>query len=184
MGFTFNKNDIQASSQKIDFGGDYNVIIKQAEYKGLTRSNSEYFTMQFEVLDGEEIGKHVTHVFIDDTDSEKAFRYREINAMINAIGGVQDGVSFELKDVSKTFVGQQLAIRVREFEKSQYKGKMVYNPQVAEFSALMPNGSKPDKNNPRPDLNGGNEEIKLQEDSAFPTDKDLPTFPSNDPFGG
>lgn len=186
MAFTFNKKDIQLAGAALHFGGDYNVIIKDTEYKGRTRSDQEYFVATFEVLDGEDMGAHITQVFIDDTDSEKPFRYREINAVLTATNAIQDGVTVEIRDLAKGIIGQQLAVRVKEFEEGSYNGRKTFNPKVSDYAPLMKDGSKPDKTNPNPKFNNNKSSVPATNPfggAPIPSDDEIPPFPDDDPFG-
>lgn len=149
MAFTFNSNDIQMARKQLGFLGDYNVSIVSAEFKGLNKAQQEYFVLHLEVLDGTEKGAQLIHTFMDDSNAEKPFRYREINALIAGIGGIKDGQSFELKDVATFLPNKQFAVRVGKFDKDFYKGKTIYKPQITNFSTLM-SESKPDLSQPRP----------------------------------
>lgn len=149
MAFTFNSNDIQMARKQLGFLGDYNVSIVSAEFKGLNKAQQEYFVLHLEVLDGTEKGAQLIHSFMDDSNAEKPFRYREINALIAGIGGIQDGQSFELKDVATFLPKKTFAVRVGQFDKDIYKGKTIYKPQITNFSTLMTE-SKPDLSQPRP----------------------------------
>ncbi|WP_349533971.1 DUF669 domain-containing protein [Leuconostoc citreum] len=152
MAFTFNSNDIQMARKQLGFLGDYNVSITSAEFKGLNKAQQEYFVLHLEVLDGSEKGAQLIHSFMDDSNAEKAFRYREINALIAGIGGIQDGQAFELKDVATFLPNKKLAVRVGKFDKDFYNGKTIYKPQITNFAPLM-SESKPDLSQPRPQTN-------------------------------
>lgn len=149
MAFTFNSNDIQMARKQVGFLGDYNVSIVSAEFKGLNKVQQEYFVLHLEIADGTEKGAQLIHTFMDDSKAEKAFRYREINALISGIGGIQDGQSFELKDVATFLPNKKLAVRVGKFDKDFYNGKTIYKPQITNFAQLM-SESKPDVAQPRP----------------------------------
>lgn len=168
MAFTFNSNDIQMARKQLGFLGDYNVSIVSAEFKGLNKAQQEYFVLHLEVLDGTEKGAQLIHTFMDDSNAEKPFRYREINALIAGIGGIKDGQSFELKDVATFLPNKQFAVRVGKFDKDFYNGKTIYKPQITNFSTLM-SESKPDLSQPRPS-------------SDAPTTPSIASAP--DPFAG
>lgn len=178
MAFIFNSNDIQrtTTSKFLEFGGDYLVKIKQADYygkedvKSRKTFGSEKFRVVFEVLDGTQKGASFSHFFLDDSSVTEynPFRYREINAMLAGIGGIQDGVSFELANVGQFLPEKILAVRVEEFEKRVLdNGNVVYNPVVANFGEPIKQ-SMPDESNPRPDLNKkNNEPITLDDTPNF-----------------
>jgi hypothetical protein len=178
MAFIFNSNDIQrsATSKSLAFGGDYLVKIKQADYygketvKSLKTYGSEKFRVVFEVLDGTQQGATFSHFFLDDSGVKEytPFRYREINAMLAGIGGIQDGVSFELANVGQFLPEKILAVRVEEFKKRVLdNGNTVYNPVVSNFGEPIQK-SVPNENNPRP-------KMEKKEDKEITLD-DTPDF--------
>lgn len=183
MAFTFNPNDIQMTATGLEFGGDYNVTIADAEYKGTNKTGHEYFVLKFEVADGEQKGARITHSFMDDSTATNytPFRYREINALLVAVDYQANG-SVELNQIVPQLLGKQLSVQVKKFEKSTNDGKVYYNPRVNDIGKWMQAGSKIDKDNPRPSTNGGGNQGGMFDPNA--QGMTPPPAPQGDPFGG
>jgi hypothetical protein len=155
MAFTFNAEDIQLAGKTLQYGGDYLVKVQRAEYKDTNKRGQEMFTVWFEVMDGSEQGATIVHTFMDDQSATDytPFRYREINAMLQAIGGVATGTVIELSQVDTWLKDRILAVRVDSFERSvDDKGKIHFNPRVAAFSEPI-KASVPNQGIPRPQEN-------------------------------
>ncbi|QIL49888.1 DUF669 domain-containing protein [Weissella coleopterorum] len=193
MGFTFNSQDIRKGV--IDFAGDFNVEIVEAKYLGTNAMGGEGFNLTYKVLDGSEKGKMIFGDYFNDdqarTDGEAPSFYKNINALFNAIGGVQDGAVIELKNVSQILVGKRLAVKVREFKPNDYKQRTTYRPEVADYGTLLPNGSEVDKTTQRPQAHAAGKKPLAQGDMIQPDDSQgfdpfgsTPVAaPANDPFG-
>ena len=189
MAFTFNSNDIQAPTKQLAFGGDYLVKVQSAEYQG-TEDNqqrktygADKFHVVFEVLDEPEKGATIHHFFMDDSSitAYKPFKYREINAMLAGIGGVNDGAAIELANVGQFLPGKILAVHVNEFEKRvTNQGKTVFNPVIADFGARIEK-SVVDQSIARPNPNGAEASIDAF-GGAQPTSAPTPFDGKADPF--
>lgn len=189
MAFTFDEKDIQMAIKTLNFGGEYNVTIQEAEFKGQTKNGLDYFTVRFEVLDSTEKGATVSHTFMDDSSSKKAFRYREINALFNALGGLKPGTEIELENVANFLPGRNLAVEVGKWEKSvSSKGNVVYYPRVTNFGPVMKSGSVINKDLPNPNDASQpaapviNNADPFDTPTVTPGDADAPFVDSNDPF--
>lgn len=183
MAFTFDANDIRMASTGLEFGGDYNVKVVSAEFKGKTKNGNDYATVRFEVVDGDQQGAQITHVFMDDAETERPFRYREINAMLAGMN-YQGSGELTLQGLMSQIVNQQLAVQVKKFEKSTNDGKIYYNPRIENFGKFMTGGSNPDKNNPR---SSNNTATQSANGGFNPADQGMtppPMAPQGDPFGG
>ncbi|QIE79813.1 hypothetical protein [Weissella confusa] len=191
MAFTFNQNDIAAPTKQLNFGGDFLVKVQSAEYQGEEDNQqrktygSDKFQAVFEVLDGSEKGATIRHFFLDDSSitAYTPFRYREINAMLAGIGGVNDGAAIELANVGQFLPGKILAVRVNEFEKRvTNQGKTVYNAVIADFGAPIEK-SIVDQSIARPNPNGAEASINAF-GGATPTNAPTPFDAANnaDPF--
>lgn len=189
MAFTFNQNDIAAPTKQLNFGGDFLVKVQSAEYQGEEDNQqrktygSDKFQAVFEVLDGSEKGATIRHFFLDDSSitAYTPFRYREINAMLAGIGGVNDGAAIELANVGQFLPGKILAVRVNEFEKRvTNQGKTVFNPVIADFGTPI-QASLPDMAIARPNPNGAEQSIGAF-GGAQPTSAPTPFDGKADPF--
>ncbi|MFP7242378.1 DUF669 domain-containing protein [Pediococcus pentosaceus] len=186
MAFTFNKDDIRTASTGLEFGGDYNVVITSAEFKGKSKNGNDYATIHFEVADGEQKGGRITHNLVDDYESDNPFNYRVINSMLTAMNfQINDNTQLELKTLAPRLINQKLAVRVTKFEKyTNDEGKVFYNPRVESFGTWMAAGSQVDKSNPRPSV--GKQHNASQ---TFSNGTPLPPDPmagqaTDNPFGG
>ncbi|MBM7617285.1 hypothetical protein JOC36_000834 [Weissella uvarum] len=184
MAFTYDANDIRMASTGLEFGGEYNVKVISAEFKGKTKNGNDYATVRFEVLDGDQQGAQITHVFMDDAETERPFRYREINAMLAGMN-YQGSGQMTLQSLMPQIINQQLAVKVKKFEKSTNdEGRIYYNPRIEDFGKYMASGSKSDKQNPRP----SNDVNSQPTNGGFnPADQGMtppPMAPQGDPFGG
>ncbi|MDR3241777.1 MAG: DUF669 domain-containing protein [Lactobacillaceae bacterium] len=152
MGFKFNANDVRKGT--IDFAGDFNVAITEANYLGKNKQGGEGFNLAYQVLDGSEEGKMIFNDYFSDdtnrTDGKNPTNYRALNGLFNALGGIADGTEIELKDVDKFLPGKSLAVKIREFEPNDYQGRVTYRPRVADYGKVLNNGSVVDKNTPKP----------------------------------
>lgn len=188
MGFTFNSQDIRKGV--IDFAGDFNVVIDEAKYLGRNRIGGDGFSLTYKVLDGSEQGKMIFNDYFQDdqsrTDGNKPTNYKNINALFNAIGGVQDGVVIELKNIDQILTGKKLAVKVREFKANDYENRTSYRPEISDYGTLLAKGSEVDKTVPRPQTHDTGKSPMMQGDMIQPDDDPFGSIPVagpiNDPF--
>lgn len=183
MAFTFNAQDIQMGTKALAYAGKYNVKIREFRDASTTRNGWPMRTVVFEVLDGSEKGASILHNFMDDSNSDRPFRYREINNMLVATGGNFQRVAIEEDPFMESLKPAIFAIEVNDFEKStDNKGVVHYNPTVSGFGPKMEH-SEPDLNFPRPTVNQatGNDPFNNQApvaDNAFGPEPPI----NEDPF--
>lgn len=193
MAFTFNSQDIQAATKNLAFAGDYLVKVQSAEYQGKEDNQqrktygADKFQVVFEVMDGSEKGATIRHFFMDDSSitAYTPFRYREINALLAGIGGINENTVINLENVAEFLPEKILSVRVTEFDKfTTNKGRVAWSPVASAFGAPIKE-SVPDKSNPRPSENAADASINNFGAGATPTNAaspfDMPAG-QDDPF--